>query len=132
MTFNEIRIAITSRMAAWSDAPVAYDGSPTSEAVTQAQGNKTPWTRLTIQHGASFTAGIGVNPHVRHTGLIVVQIFAAPNAGTRTGMELADSIAAHMQYYTSGHLETLAASLFRVGEVNGYFQLNLSIPFRAG
>tara|TARA_R100000789_G_scaffold98592_1_gene102825 strand:- start:423 stop:821 length:399 start_codon:yes stop_codon:yes gene_type:complete len=132
MTFEEIRAAVEVHVAAWTGAPIAFDGVPLSQDVIDAQEARNPWVRLTIQHGDSFTAGIGANPCVRRTGLIMVQIFTARDVGSRSAMLLADSLAQHLEYYRSGELETLAASVNRVGPSEGYYQVNLTVPFRAG
>lgn len=132
MTFSEIHNAVVARMASWADAPYAWDGQPSSRAVLDAQAAKQPWVRLSINHGTSTTAALGTNPEVRRTGLIFVQVFIAENSGTRPANQIADSLAAHLQYYRDGHFETLAASLTRVGPQDGWYQCNVSLPFRAG
>lgn len=132
MTFEQIRLAIESKMALWTEAPVAFDGAPIGPAVKTAQQSGTPWVRLTIQSGDSFTAGIGSSPCVRRTGLIMVQIFTARDIGSRPALLLADSIAAHIEYWQSGQLETQAASVMRVGPRDTYYQININCPYRAG
>lgn len=132
MGFESIRQVIESRMAAWTDAPIAYDGVPNSPALQTAIDTKEPWVRLTIQHGDSQTAALGAAPEVRRTGLIQVQVFVAENQGSRPAAVLADSLASHLQYYTVDSLETLAASVQRVGPQDGWFMYILTAPFRAG
>lgn len=132
MTFEEIRLAVESHMASWTDAPIAYDGAPIGPSVKDAQDSGTPWVRLTIQHGDSFTAGVGQGPCVRRTGVIFVQVFTNRDIGSRPAMLLADSLAQHLEYFTSGKLETQAATLTRVGPKDGYYQVNVSCGFRAG
>lgn len=133
MTFEQIRLAIESRMALWAEAPIAFDGAPAGPAVKTAQNSGTPWVRLTIQHGDSFTAGIGSQPCVRRTGIIMVQIFTARDVGSRPALVLADSIAAHLEYWQQGGgLETQAASVMRVGPTDTYYQINVNCPYRAG
>lgn len=132
MTFEEIRLAVESHMATWTDAPIAYDGAPIGPSVKNAQDSGTPWVRLTIRHGDSFTAGVGQGPCVRRTGVIFVQVFTARNIGSRPAMLLADSLAEHFEYFTSGKLETQAARLNPVGPSGGYYQANVSVSFRAG
>lgn len=130
--FEGIRQIIESRMATWSDAPIAWDGTPASPAVIAAQEAKEPWVRLTINHGQSSTSALGSSPEVRRTGLIQLQVFTAENRGSRPATLLADSLAEHLQYYTAAELETLAASAQRIGPSGGWFQYNVTLPFRAG
>ncbi len=131
MTFEQIRLIVESRMAAWTDAPVAFDGAPAGPDVLGAQENKTPWVRLSIVDGDSFTAGLGSSPCVRRTGIIFVQVFTNRDIGSRPARLIADSLAAHIQYYRQGGLESLAATVTRIGPSDGYYQINVSVPFRA-
>lgn len=130
MSFESIRIAVESKMAAWNGAPVAYDNVPASQAVLDAQAAKEPWIRVTINHGDSFVSGVGSEPCVRRTGLIAVQVFTAEDRSSRDAHLIADSLAEHLQFYRDGHFETLASSVQRVGPRDGYYQLNISTPFR--
>ena len=132
MTFDQIRIAIESRMVAWDGVPVAYDGAPNGPSVDAAITNQEPWVRLTIQHGDSFTSSIGSKPCVRRPGLIMCQVFTPDNKGSRRAHQIADSLAAHLEHWQNGHLSTLASSVQRVGPQDGWYQLNVSTPFRAG
>lgn len=131
MTFEEIRVAIETRMAAWADAPIAWDGVPIGPAVKQAQDLGQPWVRLTIQHGDSFTAGIGHKPCTRRTGVIMCQVFTARDIGSKPATDLADSLASHLEYWQSDRLDTQAASLHRVGPTDTYYQVNVNVGFRA-
>jgi len=131
MDFQEIQEAIEVKTAAWSVAPVAYDAAPAGSAVTTAQSNGDPWAALTIQHGGSATAGIGADPCPRRTGRIVIQVFTKDGTGSNKAHVLAASIAAHFEYWQSGGLSTQAASLSRVGPANGWYQVNVAVPFRA-
>ncbi|MFP4104817.1 MAG: phage tail terminator-like protein [Phycisphaerae bacterium] len=131
MTFEEIRLAIESRLADWDDAPVAFDNVATQPSVQTAIDDKDPWVRLTINHGDSVTGGIGSSPCVRRTGLIQCQVFVDTDAGTKGAAELADSLAEQLQYWRDGGLYTLAASMQRVGHADGWYQINVAVPFRA-
>lgn len=132
MGFEEIRIAIEMRVAQWDEAPVDYDGIPASPSLQQAIESKASWMRCRIDHGVSFTAGVGHKPCVRRTGLIIFQIFTPENSGSRPAAVLADSLAAHFEYSQAGAFETQAASVQRIGESDGWYQYNVSLPFRAG
>ena len=131
MTFDEIRLKIQIRMAAWTDAPAWFDNSLEPPTVKEAKANKSAWTRLTINHGDSFTASIGDRPVVRKTGLIQVQIFTAINVGSDDAARIADSIAAHLEHWQSGKLFTRSASMRRAGESNGYYMVLVNVPFVA-
>jgi hypothetical protein len=131
-TFESIRLAIERRLASWDGVPVEYDGAPQSPALKAAIEAKEPWVRCTIQHGDSFTAGIGSGPCVRRTGLVQFQVFTDRLKGSRPAALLADSLAAHFEYYQDGQLETQAASVQRIGDSDGWYQYNATLPFRMG
>lgn len=131
MGFEDIRLAVESRLASWPDAPVAFDNVQTQPSVQAAIGAKAPWVRLTINHGDSLTAGIGSSPCVRRTGLVQCQVFTAERIGSSQAAQLADSLAAHLEYWQQGSLETQAASVQRVGPQDGWFMYLASVPFRA-
>jgi hypothetical protein len=132
VTFTEIRLAIEKLLAGWVEHPVAFDGTLPPDELKAAQEGLQPWVRLTIQHGDSFTAGLSDKPCVRRTGLVMVQIFTADDQGSREAYQIADSLATLLQYHRDGDLETLAASMQRVGPRDGWYQLNIQCPFRAG
>ncbi|WP_299313124.1 phage tail terminator-like protein [uncultured Halomonas sp.] len=131
MTFDQIRLAVESRMVEWDGVPVAYDNVPTPPSVQAAMDAKSPWVRLTINHGASNIAALGSDPETRRTGLIQCQVFTNVRIGSKPAADTADSLATHLQYQRLGRVETLAASVQRIGPSDGWFQYNLSIPFRA-
>jgi hypothetical protein len=132
MSFEAIRLAVEGHMATWSEAPIAWDNYPESQAVKDAQVAKAPWVRVAINHGDSFTAGLGSAPHVRRTGLISLQVFTGEDKSSRNAHLIADSLAKHLQYYTDGPFSTRAASMQRVGPRDGYYQANVTVPFRYG
>lgn len=131
MTFDDIRIVIQSRMAAWAGAPVWFDNTLEPPPVKDAKASKAPWARLKINHGDSFTASISDRPVVRKTGLIQVQVFTATNIGADDAHRLADSVAAHLEHWQSGALFTRAAFVPQSGEAGGYYMVLVSVPFVA-
>lgn len=131
MTFEQIRQAIADRMASWPDAPLEMDGWQRTKPVQDAIDAGQAWVRVVIQHGDSLTASLGADPGVRRTGLVMCQVFTADNQGSRSAMLLADSLAAHLEHYRDNHFLTRAASAQRVGPDNGYYQINLAVPFVA-
>lgn len=127
MTFEQIRIALQTRMAAWTDAPLAFDGHPSPPAVVTAQANKTPWCRVTIRDGDS---GFATTSSVLRPGVLFVQVFTDDGIGDAPARQLATSLAAHIEGYVSGALRLEAASLTNVGPDGNWFQVNVSVPWR--
>jgi len=131
MTFDQIRIAITTRMTTFSgieQSRIEYPNQP---------GVFTPpdtglWCRLSILPGTSFMAGMADRPYTRKPGLIVVQCFARVRTGVKGLATLADALESHFAYWASGDLECLEASQVNVGEASGFYQVNVNIPYRAG
>ena len=130
MDFETIRQLVETRLNNWTDAPVAFDNVAPGPSVQTAIDNKTPWVRLTINHGDSLTSAIGSEPCVRRTGLIQCQLFTDERVGTATATTLADSLAGHLQYWQDSGLSTQAASLQRVGPSDGWYNYVVTVPFR--
>lgn len=131
MGFEDIRLAVEIHLAAWPDAPVAFDNVQTQPSVQGAIDAKEPWVRCVINHGDSLTAGIGAAPCVRRTGLIQCQVFTAERIGSSQAAQIADSLAQHLEYWQDYKFETQAASVQRVGPQDGWFMYLVSVPFRA-
>lgn len=128
MSFDSVRVAFVTRLNAWTDAPIAWDGHTAPDAVRSAQAAKTPWCRVTIRDGdRSYAAHDGT---VRHAGVLFVQVFTADGIGPKAARDLADSLAAHLDGYTSGALVCRAAALTNVGPSDGWQQINVTVPWR--
>lgn len=126
MTFDEIRIALETRMAAWTDEPLAFDGRPAPPTVTTAQSNNAPWCRVSIQDGDSAFATH--DTLTRRAGVLFVQVFTAETAAPKA-RQVAGSLAAHLEGYTVDGLHCRAASAAPVGPRDGYYQINVSVPW---
>ncbi len=127
MTFDQINDALLARMVAWTDAPLAFDGSPAPPAVETAQANKTPWCRVTVRDGDS---GFATTASTLRPGVLFVQVFTDDGIGAKTARQLADSLTAHLEGYVSGALRLEAATVTTVGPGDGYYQVNVSVPWR--
>ena len=131
MTFNEMRAAIEGRMATFTGCPIAGDNVPISDAVQAAQdaNPQDPWCRITIQDGDRQAVTLG--DAVIGNGVIFVQIFTAERSGSSTARTLADGIASVMQHWRDTDLKTRTAQLVRVGPSDGWYQVNVQVPFVA-
>ena len=121
-----IESMIDSRMRSWANfQPERY--------ATDNVNFKPPlgtWYRLTVQHGINLMVGMADTPCTRELGAVVVQIFYPNNQNTLSAKRLADQIGSHFQYYRTGKLEFLTASVINVPERENGYQLNVRIPFR--
>lgn len=88
------------------------------------------WYRLTVQHGINLMVGMASEPCTRELGAVVVQIFYPNNRTTDSAKRLADQIGSHFQYYRTGKLEFMTASVINVPQRENGYQLNVRIPYR--
>ena len=123
-----IESMIDSRMRSWANF------QPTRFATDNINFPNKPvdgiWYRLTVQHGINLMVGMANEPCTRELGAVVVQIFYPNNQNTLSAKRLADSLGSHFQYYRTGKLEFLTASIINVPERENGYQLNVRIPFR--
>jgi hypothetical protein len=131
MTYEQIRAALTARMAAFTgidQARIDYPNQPTV-FTPPATGL---WCRFNVQYATAFMAGMADKPYTRKPGQVSIQCFARLNTGTKAINELADALEAHFAYWMSGDLECMEASQVVAGEFEGFYQINVNIRFRAG
>ncbi|EOG2471107.1 TPA: phage tail terminator-like protein [Klebsiella pneumoniae] len=129
MTFTEIRNAVISRMAAQtaiaSDA-VNYPNGPVFDP-----SNRDIWARLTNIAGQAGATEIGDGPVVHRTGLLIIQLFVPVGSGTLLISRTADKIRELFEFQDDGRLSYFAVSCYDAGEADGWYQINLNIPYRA-
>lgn len=131
MTYEQIRAALTARMAAFTgidQARIDYPNQPTVFTPPAAG----LWCRFNVQYATAFMAGMADKPYTRKPGQVSIQCFARLNTGTKAINELADALEAHFAYWMSGDLECMEASQVVAGEFEGFYQINVNIRFRAG
>lgn len=122
-----IESLIMAHMKAWANfqpARLAEDN------INFATPNDGIWYRLTVQHGINLMVGMADTPCTRELGAVVVQIFYPNNQNTLSAKRLADQIGSHFQYYRTGKLEFMTASVINVPQREDGYQLNVRIPFR--
>lgn len=130
MSFADERSAIENRLSTnWTSTPVQYDNVP----FTKPDDNT--YVRLNILTGDSTQIDMAPTPTHRSVGVIVMQVFVPVNSGTNTARSHADSLAAIFRNVSfsvgdSGSILCRSPSITRVGEVDGLFQLNVSVPYQ--
>ncbi|HGY1113667.1 TPA: phage tail terminator-like protein [Providencia rettgeri] len=93
---------------------------------------KSIWARLIIKHGLSGAQEIGSGPVVHRTGIAFIQLFVPLETGTLFITQTADQLKDLFENQTDGQLDYFSVSADDVGdEGHGWYQLNLSIPYRA-
>lgn len=126
MSFESIRSAVAARLATgWTTTPIAYENR---DFTPPASGG---WVELAVLGNTGQTLGIGSTVTVRDTGLIAINIYTPAGSGTAVGKGYADTLAALFEHERFGGITTYTATLATRGVVNGWHQLNLSIPYRS-
>ncbi|AVD89657.1 MULTISPECIES: phage tail terminator-like protein [Pseudomonas] len=134
MTFEQIRAVIIGRMQQWAGIPADAIDYPNNPQGPFSPAGKPIWARLADVPGLSSTPEVGNGPSVRRTGIVIVQLFVPSNKGNLAITKAADTLVQHFEYYSApeGPLDFFAASPSVVGdEGNGWYQVNVSIPYRA-
>ena len=130
MTFEQIRSIVITRMTQWTGIPAANVDYPNNKVFDPA--GKTIWARLANIPGPSSAPEVGLTPHVRKTGIVIIQLFVPSYTGTLAITKAADTLVEQFQFFSQGAFECFAASSAQIGdEGNGWFQLNIQIPYRA-
>ena len=140
MTYEQIRELIISRADAFTGIEqkrIFYPNTPYLPENLDTSGIFKPpvsglWCRLNIQYATAFMAGMADKPYTRKPGQISIQCFARARTGIKVINELADALEAHFGYWSSGDLECMEASQIGAGEIEGFYQINVNIRFRAG
>lgn len=131
MTFEQIRSIVITRMTQWTGIPAASIDYPNNNVPFDPAG-KSIWARLANIPGLSSTPEIGLTPHVRKTGIVVVQLFVPSYKGTLAITRAADTLVRHFEFYSEGGFDCFAASAATLGDDGlGWYQVNIQIPYRA-
>ena len=127
MTFKNEQRDIEQRFSTnWgSTTPVKYDNvnfTPTPE---------TSWAEIQVHTGDQIPVSLGgVSATLyRGVGIISINIHTALNIGSQTGKNLADTAAAIFRGQTFSGITCRGADVTRLGETNGWFVYNVSIPY---
>lgn len=135
MSFSAERKAIEVYFTeAWKNSihsavPIAYEN-----VAFPPNGDK-PWIALYVIPGEGNQMSIGTTPLQRWTGIITIQVFVRAGTGTQAAREIADTVAGILnlvEFSTdeSGTLRTRTPQLRTVGVNDGWYQLNVVIPYQ--
>jgi len=126
MSFADESKAIELRLDAnWgSTTPIKSDN------VDYTPVTGTTYIELQIHNAQGVRVTIGTqNPLYRYPGIISINIYGSLNEGTRTLLGYADSIADIFRGATFSNLICRTPKITRIGELDGWFVYNVSIPF---
>lgn len=117
-----IEAYIQANAIAFSGFEIAYE----NVSMTNASRD---WVRVNILNSGSEQISMGNNPYYRYRGLLIFQIFCKLNTGVGKSTRLADEIS---DLFTSQRISGITfqtPSKDSFGEVGGWYQSNVSIPF---
>ena len=123
----------------WSLTPIEYENVTESAALLAAKDAKESWIRVTIRDGDGQLTTIGSDSRRdRYVGVIIIQIFipqkspaSTSKTGTSAGRILAVAISDIWNGYTGQPcLQIRTPSMNTIGELSGWFQINVNIPFQ--
>ena len=121
-----------------ADIPVIYENTPQLQYgdAREAQENKTPWFRCCVLRGSGQAVSSGEIVIRRYTGMCILNMFLEQFQGTRTGWGWVENITDHILDKAYGketrvtHLLVRTPSPTIIGQSEGWYQINLSIPFQ--
>lgn len=125
MSFEQERQDIETRFATlWTETPIKWSNVHfETDALDE-------FVSLTIVNNDSMLAVHGnVLNMYRYYDLLSIQIFVRPNVGSRRAYSLADDISNIWRTGSVDFIHFFSPSLIEMGVVEGWFQLNLIIPF---
>jgi hypothetical protein len=125
MSYKDEHKAIEARFNTnWaSTTPVKYDNVD----FTPTPGEN--WIELQIHNGDQIPVSLGGTVNYRAIGIISINVHTALNIGSQTGKNLADTAAAIFRGKTFSTITCRGAPITRLGESNGWFVYNVSIPY---
>lgn len=124
MTYKELAASLIAHALEWGgDEPIEVQNTP-------ARSHDGNWLRVMVAPGDTITFEVGGSPIPRKTGLVIFQIFTKEDIGWGQAYDIADKMGMHMAYQSIGDIDTLAYTPIEVGHGNGWYQLNLHVPYR--
>ena len=127
MSFDTVRRDIEKRFDAnWIVTKVSYDNI---DFEPPNRKGKEYWVRLRIFEDAANRMNIG-NPGIHRTsGTIIIELYAPLNVGTNTLRSYASDAATIFRDKQFNGITCQEAIPTNVGELDGWFIYNVSIPF---
>ena len=126
MSFEAERIAIESRFKQYWDyvnIPIKF------ENVEYKPISGKSFVELYVVNGDAEIVGLSTTILHRHVGIISIRINTPLGIGTRKARETADLAAAVFRSITFSDIICRAASITRLGELDGWYVHVVSIPF---
>ena len=121
--YNAARAILAARMATWTTTPIHWPNTPPLTVTASA------WVRFAVISNGDAAAWITSGHPGFESGFVAAQVFVPSGSGDGTASALADSVAALFREYTSGQLSCGPATVRTVGDADGWYQINISVPW---
>ena len=135
VAFETVRTTLTGRMVTFAgieQARIEYANNPAADGSTFKPPATGVWCAFEILYASSFFSGMADKPNYRRPGQVVIQCFCRLGTGLSAINKLADALSDHFQAWSSGDIECSEVSQNVVGEFECYYQINVTVRFRAG
>lgn len=132
MSFATVTNALNATFnTAWASAtPIAWPNVEFTKPNPQSA-----WVRVVVDGNVAGQAAFGDGVLHRTSGLVFIQVFVPDNDGPNEANTLSQSAADALQYkrieYVSGGrpIRTWGAVIRSIGNSDGWYQVNVTIPF---
>ncbi|EKU29568.1 DUF4128 domain-containing protein [Alcaligenes sp. DN25] len=139
MNFEQISKAIIDHMVALTGIAQERIEYPNAHAAFTPPDTGV-WCRLLIKNTDSEISGMGAKPYTRKSGEILIECFDRLGQGRQELDRLSDALDEHFSFWSEGALECLGLSQVDVAaddpqkrpQREEFYQINLTVPFRAG
>lgn len=126
MSFQSEKLSIETYI---SDNKAQFQGADIVFENVTKPNNSVNWVRVNILNSDSRQISLGSNPYYRYKGLLIFQIFTRPNTGSGKSNQLSDTITNLFRGVSLNSITFKTPMKDTIGEVDGWFQVNVSVPF---
>lgn len=121
-----VRAALAARMATWTTTQIAWPNTPPLTA------SNAPWVRFSVIPFARTWPTTPAGTKRVMDGEIVVQVFVPSGSGDGKAATLADAIGTMFSKYSASGVQCHEPKApVVVGDMDGWYQVNAIIPWRA-
>jgi len=125
-----INTELRTHYNSWSDKPATTEFPNT---LFTPPNPPAFWARFTVLLGEEYRMDIGTGPTgatYRVPGVLIVQLFYPQNQGNGNILLKADSLAHKFRNWCGTTITCEAVTIEEIGITEGYFQVNVTVPFR--
>lgn len=125
MSYDAERASIEGRLKTnWTSTPIKFENVAYTPAATTVA-----FIELMIVNSQSIQASIGSPALYRHPGSISINVRTRLQVGSKQGRVYADTLSGIFRGKEFDGITCRAPKVTRLGEIEGWFVLNVSIPF---